>query len=120
MLAMYRSSIYDHCGETDFEASEEHFLCRECCQSCASYDLRTVGLFKEECRGVKYAGLCSKTYVVRSDDGLDKFSCKGIQKKRLDDGLVYEKYKNILTSGKPYQVSNVGFRHMGWMEESGL
>ena len=111
----YKSAIYDHCCKPDFEADDTHFLCRACCESCAAHDLRTVGLFKVECVGTKFVGLCSKTYVVREAEGRGhKYSCKGIQKARLvQAGDVYEKYKNVLTSGQAFEVTNMGFRHIG-------
>ncbi len=116
MLEAYKSSILDHCHKADFQADGDHFLCRECCQECAAHDLRSVGLFKVECTGTKFIGLCSKTYVVQeSEGGGYKFSSKGVQKARLigQAGDVYERYKSVLTTGQPYHVTNMGFRHIG-------
>ncbi len=118
LLDAFKSSVYDHCSKPDYEADSDNFLCRKCCDAYAAYDLRTVSLYKLECEGSRFVGLCSKTYVVRAGEGAgeesDKFSCKGVQKVRLQQaGNVYECYKDVLTSGRPYEVTNKGFRHVG-------
>lgn len=52
--------------------------------------------------------LCSKTYVCQGKDSGLKFSCKGIQRNKLQN--VFQTYRNVLLQRKSHGATNVGFR----------
>ena len=96
-----------HCGSKAFTA-EQGFFPRECCNEHIKYDRRTPGLFKVEAEGTSMIALCSKTYILKQADDRVKFSCKGMNKARLES--PYAAFNAVLQSGKPYQGTNQGFR----------
>ena len=50
-----------------------------CCKARKAYDKRTSSLFKVECSGDGFVGLCSKTYYCFG--ATDKYSTKGLSKR---------------------------------------
>ena len=55
--------------------------------------------------------LCSKTYILRQADDKLKFSCKGVNKSRLES--PYEAFGTVLSSRIPHVTTNQGFRPRG-------
>ncbi|GFS06956.1 hypothetical protein ElyMa_002976800 [Elysia marginata] len=76
------------------------------CQRCRvqrQFDKRTPGLLKTEFSGEK------KTYYCCSEDGIDKFSSKGLNKSYLEK----KDYKDVLKNRKSGGCSNYGFKTDG-------
>ena len=80
---------------------------RECCAKHKAFDRRQSGLFKLEKEGVVMVALCSKTYVLKDRDGVEKTALKGINKDWVENAL--EKSKSVLETGKTASV-NKSFR----------
>ena len=72
------------------------------------YDKRKPGLFRVEYEGDGMVAFCSKSYYVWNSNNKDKFSCKGVQKKR--DPLVREQYIRCLNTCEYELSTNIGFR----------
>ena len=104
----FKQCLHGFCNIDEVEADDEfHWVPRECCQTHNSFDQRTPGLFKlEHDGGLDFIGLASKTYVVRNDDK-QKFSCKGISKKRITD--AFPLYQQVLSTGNSFASCNRGF-----------
>ena len=104
----FNHCLQGFCNVDEVEADDEyHWLPRECCKKHNSFDQRTPGLFKLEHEGgLDFIGLASKTYVVRNSDK-QKFSCKGISKKRIIDPFAL--YQKVLSSGDSIASRNAGF-----------
>ena len=63
-----------------------NFFSRTCCTEHRKHDKREPGLFKEEFRCMEMLCLCSKTYCsYDSKSNKYKFSCKGVNKRTLED-----------------------------------
>jgi hypothetical protein len=107
MLNMFDSGLHAFCNDNiAVEAdSSMHWFPRECCSKHAVHDLRTSGLFKLEAQGDEFVGLCSKTYILRSETG-DKFSSKGLNTTSVKNALHL--YKNVLQNRVPQGVINMG------------
>ena len=103
----FSSKIVRSCHLHNINASTGHWFPRECCQEHRSYDKRTPGLFKLEASGDYMVCLSSKTYMLQDGDQT-KFSCKGVQKRQIQEPTNI--YANVLTTTLPCEVSNVGFR----------
>ena len=80
---------------------------RECCGKHKAFDRRQSGLFKLEKEGVVMVALCSKTYVLKDREGVEKTALKGINKDWVENAL--EKSKSVLETGKTASV-NKSFR----------
>ena len=102
-----RKQKFGSCKKTNFTAADGFFP-RECCSTHKAYDRRTPGLFKIEAEGKSMIALCSKTYILKEKEGKYKFSCKGVNKSRLDS--PYKAFSSVLQTGKPHKTSNQGFR----------
>ena len=100
------SQKFLQCHNLGFTASDGFFP-RECCQKHKAFDKRTPGLFKVEAEGNAMIALCSKTYILRQDDGV-KFSSKGINKNALTD--PYTTFEQVLHTRIPHAGKNQGFR----------
>ena len=85
-----------------------HWFPRECCREHIAYDRRTPGLFKLEASGDYMVCLSSKTYMLRDGDNRAKFSCKGVQKRRIDEPEAI--YRGVIHSTASHEVENIGFR----------
>ena len=87
------------CTEELSAGSTTNFLPRTCCAKHKKHDKREPGLFKEEFRYIKMICLCGKTYCCYdSQSNKFKFSCKGLNKRTLEDsgdGLL-SKYRKVL------------------------
>ena len=55
---------------------------------------RTPGLFEPESVGTRGLWLTAKCYLVQDEAGENKYSCKGVLKKRND--LYFQRYKEVL------------------------
>jgi hypothetical protein len=108
---MYNAHIYKRCFDGKVEAKGHFWFPRKCCIKHSLYDKRTPGLMKEEARGDLQISLCSKTYLLRTEDGSFKLSSKGISKKFLTN--VLEKYEKVITTGISEEGMNKGFRAKG-------
>jgi len=105
-LELYRRMVYGSCNDSYTPV----WFPRKCCASHAKYDKRTPGLFKKEYEGSEMVALCSKTYIVHNSiDYSQKFSCKGISRRRLPDNLI-DVYKSVLTTQIGERGENMGFR----------
>jgi len=83
--------------------------CNKCSQcKMALYERRTPGLFKEEFRGDGMIAICSKVYYCWNNEGKDKTSCKGVNKRQND--VLKEDYYNVLFDNREYKAVNKGFR----------
>jgi hypothetical protein len=112
MLEKYRHGLYGFCTETTVTAdSEFHWFPRECCQQHAAYDKRLPGVFKLEAQGDTYIGLCSKTYLVRSDDGECKLSSKGVNKTAVKDPVSI--FRKVIDEKTSVSAVNKGIRLNG-------
>jgi hypothetical protein len=80
---------------------------RKCCQRHSRFDKRTPGLFKVEFEGDEMISLCSKTYVISSDER-QKFSSKGVNKGQIKDPLNI--YRDVLHDVESGSGINMGFR----------
>ena len=108
MKAKYMKSVYHSCNVESFTPNTENWFPRKCCSKHTKYDTRTPGLFKLEASGTEMIALCSKTYILKQDDGEMKYSCKGINKKALSSPMdAYEHVLNTTLSGCGL---NKGFR----------
>ena len=103
----FTQKIMQSCHLEHVDATTGHWFPRECCQQHKAYDKRTPGLFKLEASGDYMICLSSKTYLVQ-DGQKSKFSCKGVQKRQITQPK--QTYANVLSSQKPHEVQNVGFR----------
>ena len=74
----------------------------------AAYDLRLIGLFKQEFFGDGICALMSKTYYCWGDNTSPKFSCKGINKKH--NKITRQTYLDVLREKKSQSGTNRGFR----------
>jgi len=83
----------------------------DCCRAVTKHDSRTPGLFKQEFSGTAMVALNSKTYVCwNTETDETKASAKGISK-RLNT-LEGKTYKDVLTTGKPFTGTNIGFQYL--------
>ena len=107
--AEYMEEMYGHCGETDYEG----LACRVCCPSCAKFDNKRMGAFKQEFKGTIIVALASKTYVAY-DTNTDaiKLSLKGINKAKFlnECDNPIQTFLDILKTKTSKQSTNVGFR----------
>ena len=104
----YRSKIYDLCHSGDISANNGFWFPRVCCAEHGAFDLRTPGLFKLEGSGTEMVCLSSKTYVLQTDSGNFKLSCKGINKRVVKEPL--DIFLSVLNTQKSVSVQNRGFR----------
>eukprot|EP00732_Lithocolla_globosa_P000459 Lithocolla_globosa_v1_NODE_138_length_5823_cov_17.507628.p1 type:complete len:551 gc:universal NODE_138_length_5823_cov_17.507628:3490-1838(-) len=74
------------------------------------YSRRVPGLFKIEYEGNGAVAVSPKVYIVQQDKDDYKMSCKGTQKKRNHDLLVFDAYKKAVVNKKILKVENSGFR----------
>ena len=72
-------------------------------------DKRTPGLLKVEWEGNGIISLCSKTYYC-FEDGKDKFSCKGVNKK--NNVINKDKHLDVILSKRSGSGVNRGLRVM--------
>lgn len=92
--------------EQSFEAAKKEFFPRSDTPENAAFDSRTPGLFKVEWQGDGFIGLAAKTYYCFADDGKDKYSSKGVNKKLK---LTKDDYINVLDTQKDCFKKNRGF-----------
>lgn len=100
--------IYHRCSDE----KNPKWLIRECCVKHRTHDKRLPGIMKEEAEGEEIIALSSKTYILNrslNDRQNCKFSCKGINKSRLQDPLSF--YENVLVDKQPIDALNVGIRY---------
>ena len=73
-----------------YEADKKNWLATD------KFSERTPGLFKPEILGTRGVWLTAKCYLVQDQNriGKEKYSCKGVSKKRND--LYFELYKGVL------------------------
>ena len=91
----------------EFEADKANWFPQTETPEHKAYDKRIPGLFnKEEWSGAGIIGLSSKTYYCFGN--LDKFSCKGVNKKTND--INKGKYFNVLLTKQSTAGLNKGFR----------
>jgi hypothetical protein len=102
----FTAHLQNHCREKVMKASDFWFP-RTCCEKHAAYDSREPGLFKLEFSGVEMICLCSKTYAIAGTNET-KFSCKGVQRKRVDEPL--EIFRSVLNTHSTISCTNIGFR----------
>lgn len=88
------------------------YLVRECCPTHRQMDSKTPHFFKIECSGSASISLSSKTYICKGDtDGqTSKFSCKGLQRRRLNIARLWQTYMNVFTSRRSDGANNISFR----------
>ena len=87
----------------------DQILTRICCMRHSKLDARTPGLFKMECKGSGIISLCSKSYCVKTSNGV-KFSSKGVNQRGLDKNNLFQLYKTVLVTQRPQIVTNRGMR----------
>ena len=95
-----RVKMAHHDGGDDWNPSP-------CCLAVKQYDSRTPGLFKVEFEGDGMVALNSKTYFCWSNDGSNKHSCKGLNKR--NNQLTASVYKNVLLGESSHTGMNRGF-----------
>ena len=93
--------------QNDYEAVGSNFFPRTCCADHIKLDKRTPGLFKVEAEGDEMICLCSKTYLLKTNDDM-KFSCKGINKKHVQN--IYSTYLDVLQNEESASGVNKGIR----------
>lgn len=105
----FLSQLQGYCGENRCPAP---FLSRTCCSVHEFEDDREPGLLKVEfSQGDIFIGLCSKTYVCRSNNSKLKLSCKGVNKSSvIGNGGVVELFKATLADKQSRQGVNSGIR----------
>jgi hypothetical protein len=101
--------IQENCNSSPYEASTTNWFPRECCTKHAQHDKRQSGLFKLEAEGQEIIALCSKTYVLKTDNNF-KLTCKGINKNCVTEPLQI--FQNVLNSKNSFAPPepNRGFR----------
>jgi hypothetical protein len=104
MKAYYQNQLTGFCRD---DAPNDRWLPRTCCEKHIKYDKRLPGLFKTEYTGDEMISLCSKSYVVRSDNGV-KFSAKGINKRNVED--PFNVFRRVLETQKAESGTIKGFR----------
>ena len=107
----YDRKIYHSCNDAPYCASIENWFPRKCCPTHRKYDRRTPGLFKLEAVGHSMISLCSKTYVLQSDNESYKFSCKGLNKRSVKD--PFKMYSDVLCDQINRGAVNRGVRLRG-------
>ena len=95
------------CSDVPHTPDEGHYFPRTCCPTHKKFDSRTPGLFKLEALGDAMIGLCSKTYVLQSQNAV-KVTSKGLNKRTFDDPLGV--FRNVLRTGDPASGVNRGIR----------
>jgi hypothetical protein len=81
---------FDLSNYIDKDKNERKFYCDK--------NKAIIGKFKDETAGVpitEFVGLASKTYSLKTDDGKQKATAKGVKKCVKDKELKHELYKNI-------------------------
>ena len=71
-----------------YEADKKNWLATD------KFSERTPGLFNPEFVGTRGVWLTAKCYLVQDEAGENKYSCKGVSKKRND--LYFQRYKEVL------------------------
>ena len=104
----YLARIYDSCHIDKFDADSKYWYPRQCCERHAKFDKRTPGLMKLEASGKKLTSLCSKTYLLTTNDDDFKMSSKGINKKRVQNPK--DIFENVLKTQRDQSAKNIGFR----------
>jgi hypothetical protein len=90
---------------------QEYWFPRTCCIHHSNYDKRESGLFHLEfSSGQEMCSLASKTYALKGKN-TEKFSCKGINKKRVHN--VLDICKSVLKTKRSVSSVNKGFRLRG-------
>ena len=79
----------------------------QCCQNFKKHENRTLALFKQEYQGQNSISLAPKSYFCSGEDG-NKSGSKGVQIKQ--NNLSFKDYQQVLETGIPKTVQNVGFR----------
>ena len=79
------------------------FFQRECCKKHEAWDKRTPGLFKIEFLAEDMYSLSSKTYFARNQ-GMAKLSCKGINKRFVQNPL--QVFLDVLEKRESKQSEN--------------
>ena len=95
----------------DYEVNKHKWFPRNDTKENASYDKRTLGLFKVEFAGNGMVALAPKLYYVLGENK-NKFSCKGTQKKNNSDLLNYQNFKKVLENNDVVHVENKGMRYI--------
>ena len=111
LLKQYVDKIHHNCNNQPYSASTENWFPRKCCDKHIKYDRRTPGLFKLEAVGHSMISLCSKTYVLQSQDNSFKLSCKGLNKKFVS--APYSTFSDVLTDQVKRGSVNRGIRMKG-------
>ena len=69
MKDQFDTGLIGFCKSENIRADNSlHWFPRSCCEKHSKFDTRTPGLFKLEFKGIEIIGLCSKTYVVASEN----------------------------------------------------
>ena len=108
MKEAYYNILFGYCHQTEISPLQGFWFPRQCCQEHHDHDMFSPGLFKLEFIGLQMVGLCSTTYAAQATNGQVKFSCKGVNKKRVGDPL--EQMTKVLETRTPASCINVGFR----------
>ena len=77
------------------------------CQDFNKHENQTLSLFKQEYRGQNYFSLAPKLYFC-SGKGDNKSGSRGVQMEQ--NNLTLKDYQQVLETGTPKTVQNVGFR----------
>ena len=104
LLTEFESDIYSRCNN-DLKAV---WFPRKCCEDHIALDRRFCGVFKLEFAGIKMVALCSKSYIIETESGKQKISCKGISKRLLSSPM--EKFLHTLNTSEANVSRNMGFR----------
>ena len=80
---------------------------RSCCQQFSAYDKKTPGKFKLEFQGERMVALCSKSYVICSENQT-KRSSKGLSQKQ--NHLGFQNYLDTLLTKESCGGKHIGFR----------
>jgi hypothetical protein len=72
----YRKIMYGNCNDTLFEADDEHYTPRNCCDKHKTHDSLILGLFKKEWEGQELIALNSKMYVGATPVYVNEFPVK--------------------------------------------
>ena len=104
--AEFNMRVYGSCHEQ--VQPNPYWFPRECCDKHKAYDKRMPGLFKLEKEGVVMVALCSKTYVLKDGEGVEKSALKGMNKSYVSE--AFDKCKQVLETGQSLSSTNKSFR----------
>ncbi len=113
----YYDSIYGHCSSLPVTAGQNgvSYFPRRCCQEHELLDKSSPLFFKLENKSDSMICLNPKSVITRAVGPTTtyKYSCKGIQRDRLDMATIWDRYLSVLKTAKPEIVENITFRSFG-------